>query len=134
MRRYLKWYLNRYLKQYLKRHLKRKLKGSDIVIAAKPIDIRAKLKDYMDIAFNGEPVIVSRKENRNVVIVSEKEYNELQKARRNAEYLKNLDRSFSQLERGETISLSLEELRLMESEDWKPSQKIINFVEKMKNE
>lgn len=54
------------------------------MIAAKPIDVRAKLKDYMDMAFNGEPVIVSRKGNKNVVIVSEQEYNDLQKAKRNA--------------------------------------------------
>lgn len=67
------------------------------MIAAKPIDVRAKLKDYMDMAFNGEPVIVSRKGNKNVVIVSEQEYNELQKAKRNSEYLKKLDRSLEQL-------------------------------------
>ena len=86
------------------------------MIAAKPIDVRAKLKDYMDIAFNGEPVIISRRQNRNVVIVSEKEYNELQKAKRNAEYLAKLDRSFVQLNRGEVVVKSMEELEQMENE------------------
>lgn len=86
------------------------------MIAAKPIDIRAKLKDYMDIAFNGEPVIVSRKGNRNVVIVSEQEYNELQKAKRNAEYLAMLDESYAQLERGEVVVKSMEELERMANE------------------
>ena len=38
-------------------------------------------------AFDGEPVIVSRKENKNVVIISEAEYNELAKAKKNAEYI-----------------------------------------------
>ena len=38
-------------------------------------------------AFSGEPVIVSRKENKNVVIISESEYNELEKAKKNVEYL-----------------------------------------------
>lgn len=83
------------------------------MIAAKPIDVRAKLKDYMDMAFNGEPVIVSRKGNRNVVIVSEQEYNDLQKAKRNAEYLKKLDRSLEQLEHGEVLVKSMEELERM---------------------
>lgn len=86
------------------------------MIAAKPIDVRAKLKDYMDMAFNGEPVIVSRKGNKNVVIVSEQEYNDLQKAKRNAEYLKKLDRSLEQLEHGEVVVKFMEELEHMEDE------------------
>lgn len=86
------------------------------MIAVKPIDLRAKLKDYMDTAFNGEPVIVSRKQNRNVVIVSEHEYNELQKAKRNAEYLAKLDRSLTQLKNGDVVVKSMEELERMADE------------------
>lgn len=84
------------------------------MIAAKPMDLRSKLKDYMDIAFNGEPVIISRKQNRNVVIVSEKEYNELQKAKRNAEYLTMLDKSMKEAEAGGFITKTLEELEAYE--------------------
>ena len=65
------------------------------MIATKPIDLRANLKNYLDNAFNGEPVIVSRKNNRNVVIISEREYNEMQKAKRNAEYLEKLQRGIA---------------------------------------
>lgn len=86
------------------------------MIAVKPIDLRAKLKDYMDTAFNGEPVIVSRKQNKNVVIVSEHEYNELQKAKRNAEYLAKLDRSLAQLKNGDVVVKSMEELERMADE------------------
>lgn len=86
------------------------------MIAAKPIDVRAKLKDYMDMAFNGEPVIVSRKGNKNVVIVSEQEYNELQKVKRNAEYLEKLDKSLEQLKHGEVVVKSMEELERMADE------------------
>lgn len=86
------------------------------MIAAKPIEVRAKLKEYMDMAYNGEPVIVSRKQNRNVVIVSESEYNNLQKSKRNAEYLERLDISLAQLERGEVVVKSMEELERMEDE------------------
>ena len=60
---------------------------------AKQIDIRANIKKYFDMAFNGEPVIVPRKENKNVVIISEKDYKELEKARNNAAYLKMLDKN-----------------------------------------
>lgn len=86
------------------------------MIAAKPIEVRAKLKEYMDMAYNGEPVIVSRKQNRNVVIVSESEYNNLQKSKRNAEYLERLDISLAQLERGEVVVKSMEELERMADE------------------
>lgn len=65
---------------------------------AKQIDIRANIKKYFDMAFNGEPVIVPRKENKNVVIISEKDYKELEKARNNAAYLKMLDKSDEELE------------------------------------
>ncbi len=86
------------------------------MIATKQMDIRANIKKYFDIAFEGEPVIVSRKQNRNVVVISEAEYNELQKAKRNAEYLAHLDRSREQLEKGEVVVKSIEELERMADE------------------
>ena len=73
------------------------------MIATKPIDLRAHLKNYLDNAFDGEPVIVSRKNNRNVVIVSEHEYNEMQKARRNTEYLAMLNKSDEELKAGKIV-------------------------------
>ena len=94
------------------------------------MDIRANLKKYFDYAFNGEPVIVSRKENKNVVVISEKEYNDLLKAKRNAEYLAKLDKSRDELEQGKTISFSMDELKAMESDDWKPTKKIMDFMGK----
>ncbi len=100
------------------------------MIATKPVDLRARLKDYLDNAFNGEPVIVSRKNNENVVIVSEREYNELMKAKRNAEYMAKINESLENHERGDTISFTMEELKAMESEDWKPSERILEFERK----
>lgn len=86
------------------------------MIATKQVDLRANIKKYFDIAFDGEPVIVSRKDNKNVVIVSEQEYNELQKAKRNAEYLAKLEYSRTQLERGEVVIKTMEELERMADE------------------
>lgn len=51
------------------------------------------------------------------------------KDRKNAEYLAKLDRSREQAERGETISFSIDELKEMEKDDWKPTEKVKNFVE-----
>lgn len=104
------------------------------MIATKQMDLRANLKKYFDIAFSGEPVIVSRKKNENVVVISETQYNDLQKAKRTAEYLKRLENSISQLEQKKTITLPMDEMKAMEADDWKPSQKIIDFMELMKNE
>lgn len=103
------------------------------MIATKQMDVRANIKKYFDMAFDGEPVIVSRKENKNVVIISEAEYNELAKAKRNAEYLAKIDESFKQFEEGKTISFSMDELREMESDDWKPTKKILDWMKRMEH-
>ena len=60
---------------------------------------------------------MSRSKNENIVIISEKEYNEILKAKQNTEYLAKLDMSKKQLEQGKTISFTLEELKDMEDEN-----------------
>ena len=102
-------------------------KGCGYMIATKALDLRSNLKKYMDYAFRGEPVVIARPKNENVVIVSEKEYNELQKAKKNAEYLAKLDKSYEELKSGRTITLSMEELEAMEADDYKPIEKILAF-------
>lgn len=63
--------------------------------------IRNHLKDYCDKATDDrETVIVTRKNEKNVVIISLERYNQLEKAARNAEYLAMLDRGITQLEAG----------------------------------
>ena len=83
---------------------------------AKQMDIRANIKKYFDMAFDGEPIIVPRKENRNVVIMSESEYKELDKLRRNAEYLKMLDESDRQMRESKVIVKTMAELEAMAEE------------------
>lgn len=104
------------------------------MLAVKSMDVRDNFKDWCNRVVNGETLIVSRPKNENVVIVSEKEYNDMQKAKRNAEYLAMLDRSREQLDQGKTISLTMEELKDMESDEWQPTQKIKDFMEKMTDE
>ncbi len=63
--------------------------------------IRNNLKTYCDKATdNGETVIVTRKGEKNVVILSLEKYNQIMKAARNAEYLSMIDRGIEQLESG----------------------------------
>ena len=63
--------------------------------------MRNNLKDYCDAATDrNETVIVTRKEEKNVVILSLEKYNQIMKAARNAEYLSMIDRGIEQLESG----------------------------------
>lgn len=63
--------------------------------------IRNNLKTYCDIATDShETVIVTRKDEKNVVLMSLDKYNQLEKAARNAEYLAMIDRGIAQLEAG----------------------------------
>lgn len=84
------------------------------MIATRQMDIRDNIKKYFDLAFDGETVVVSRKQNKNVVVISEKEYNELQKAKKNAEYLAMLDKSMKEIEQGGFIAKSIQELEARE--------------------
>lgn len=63
--------------------------------------IRENLKTYCDkVTDESETVIVTRKGEKNVVLISLEEWNTLQKAAKNAEYLAKLDRSIEQLSSG----------------------------------
>lgn len=63
--------------------------------------IRNNLKNYCDEATeHNETIIVTRKEEKNVVILSLEKYNRLMKDARNAEYLSMIDRGIAQLEAG----------------------------------
>ncbi len=52
------------------------------MIIAKQMDVRANIKKYFDLAYDVEPVIVPRKQDKNVVILSEREYNRLRQYNR----------------------------------------------------
>jgi len=98
------------------------------MLAVKSVNVRDNFKEWCDKISMGETVVISRPRNENIYMINESEYNALQKAKRNAEYLAMLDKSQEQLERGETISFSMEELKEMESEDWKPTQKVLDWM------
>ena len=68
------------------------------MVATNYTAVRNNLKDYCDLATDsGETVIITRKANRNVVLLSLERYNLMEKELRNAQYLAKLDRAFDQL-------------------------------------
>jgi len=83
---------------------------------AKQMDIRTNIKSFFDLAASGETLFCPRKNNKNVYVISQQEYEELQKAKRNAEYLAMLDLSIEQIKAGKIVSKNLEELEAMEIE------------------
>ena len=83
------------------------------VTVAMQVDVRANMKKYFDMACDGRAVMIPRKENRNVVILSEEEFHALEKAKRNAEYLAKLARADEQLKSGKVIVKTMEELEAM---------------------
>lgn len=79
--------------------------------------IRSRLKDYCDKATeDNETVIVTRKDEKNVVLISLEQYNELIKLARNVEYLNKIDKSMKQVEEGKVVTKTIEELEAMEDE------------------
>ena len=59
-------------------------------------------------------ILVSGKNNQNETSMSEPEYNNIMKDKRNAEYLTVLDKSMAEAEAGKLIMKSIEELGELE--------------------
>ncbi len=71
------------------------------MLAANYSTVRDNLKAYCDkVTDEQETVIVTRKNEKNVVLISLEEWNMLQKTARNTEYLAMIDRGIEQLASG----------------------------------
>lgn len=76
--------------------------------------IRNNLKTYCDkVSDNGETIIITRKDEKNIVILSLEQYNDLKRYAENAEYLAMLDRSLKQLKEGNIL---IKDIDVLESE------------------
>ena len=81
------------------------------MIACNYSTYRGKLKEYCDkVVREGETVIVTRKDEENVVMISMEDYNYYQKAVNNWKYLLKLDRAFANVEAGRVKEMSMDEL------------------------
>lgn len=74
------------------------------MLAVKSMDVRDNFKSLCDKVFQGETLIISRPKNENVVMMSENKYNEIIKAKKNAEYLSMLDKSMAEAEKGGIVT------------------------------
>jgi len=79
--------------------------------------LRNKLKEFCDkVTDDYETVIVTRKGEKNVVIISLDEYNSIMKALRNAVYLDKIDKSLAQIDSGNVVTRTIAELEETEHE------------------
>ncbi len=80
------------------------------MLAVKSMDVRENFKSLCDKVFRGETLIVSRPKNENIVMISETEYNDIMKAKKNADYLAMLDKSIAEAEAGGFVTKTIDEL------------------------
>lgn len=78
--------------------------------AIKSSELKTNTKSVCDRAYEGETLIISRPKDHNVVLISEQLYQELERCRRNAEYLSALDRGNREIAEGKLIYKTLDEL------------------------
>ena len=87
------------------------------MIAVNYSTIRDHLKAYCDkVSDENETVIVTRKGEKNVVIISLDEWNDMMCVIKDSEYRRKIDRGFEQIRRGQIVTKTLEELETMENE------------------
>ena len=78
------------------------------------MDVRDNFKSLCDLVFHGETLIISRPRNENIVMLSEYQYNEMMKAKRNADYLAMIDKSMAEAEAGGFITKTIADLEAYE--------------------
>lgn len=84
------------------------------MFVVKSMDVRDNFKSLCDKVYNGETLIILRPKNENVVMLSEYEYNEMMKAKRNSEYLAMIDKSMAEAEAGGFAAKTIAELEASE--------------------
>ena len=86
------------------------------MIAIKTADLTQNFRQIAAMIIDGEKILVSRPKNENLVVITEIEYNELDRLRQNAWYLTKLDDSLKQAAKGEVVQYAKKRMREMEAE------------------
>jgi antitoxin YefM len=86
------------------------------MIAVGAVEFKNNFKALCDRVNKGEVVIIPRPHNKNVVVLSEAEYNGLERSRRNAEYVRKLEQGRADIEAGKGIVMSMDALQALADE------------------
>jgi antitoxin YefM len=80
------------------------------MLEVKSTDIREEFEILFEKVFKGETLLIIRPQNENIVMISEKEYKQIMKVKRNEEYITLLDKSMAEAEAGEFVVKGIEDL------------------------
>ena len=80
------------------------------MLEVKSTDIREEFEILCEKVFKGETLLIIRPQNENIVMISEKEYNQIMKVKRNEEYITLLDKSMAEADAGEFVVKGIEDL------------------------
>ncbi|MDR1774954.1 MAG: type II toxin-antitoxin system Phd/YefM family antitoxin [Actinomycetes bacterium] len=83
------------------------------MLAIHSSDLRRESVSIFEKVAAGETVIITRPKRKNIVMLSEKEYNKLERSARNFAYWEKIQSSMRQLEEGHIVEKTLEELEEM---------------------
>ena len=84
------------------------------MIAIKGNDLKENFKSFCEKVFEGETLIISRPKNENVIMISEKSFNDLKKQAENAKYLEMLEKSYEEEKNGKVVVKTIKELESYE--------------------
>lgn len=88
------------------------------MLAANYTTLRNNLKEYCDRVYDeNEILIITRKAERNVVMMSMEQYSRIEKYMRNLQYLAMLRESEQQLQEGRVIIKTMDELEAMAADE-----------------
>ena len=88
------------------------------MLAVNYTTVRNNLKEYCDRVYDeNEILIVTRKEDRNVVMMSLEQYSRIEKYLRNLQYLSMLKESDEQLRDGKVVVKTMRELEAMATDE-----------------
>ncbi len=73
-------------------------------------------KKVIDLAVNGEAILVSTPSRQSVVVLSEGEYKAMAKAQKNTQYRAKIEQSIADVRAGKVIAKTMEELEAMANE------------------
>lgn len=79
-------------------------------------DLKKNIKFFFDKAYKGEYIFVARPDRKNVVVISEEDFNEYQKLKNNQEFVTKIKLSETQFKNKKYIEKSITELEAMLNE------------------
>lgn len=80
------------------------------MLEIKSADIIEEFEILCEKVFKGETLIIIRPQNENIVMISEKEYKQIMKVKRNEEYITLLDKSMAEAEAGDFVVKGIADL------------------------